>query len=72
MGWQLAPMSIDLAATWYNLPESQRFLSDFLYQITGIMLDQVRTVCALRGRACSLLLKGATYGRHGLGDLNEA
>lgn len=71
VGWQLAPMSIDLATTWYNLPESQRFLSDFLYQITGIMLDQVRIVCAILCRACSLFLKGAKYGGHGLGALNE-
>ena len=44
VGWQLAPLSIDLATKWYKFPESKRFLADFLHQVTGIMLDQVRSL----------------------------
>lgn len=41
VAWQLAPASIDLATREYNHPDSQRFLANFLHQVTGIMLDQV-------------------------------
>lgn len=41
VGWQLAPTSIDLATKIYHHIESKRFLSDYLHQVTGIMLDQV-------------------------------
>lgn len=42
VGWQLAPASIELATRVFHTPEAQRFLGDFLHQVTGIMLDQVR------------------------------
>lgn len=41
VGWQLAPTSIDLATRVYRHQEAQRFLRQFLHQVTGIMLDQV-------------------------------
>lgn len=41
VGWQLAPASIELATRVFHTPEAQRFLGDFLHQVTGIMLDQV-------------------------------
>ncbi|CAN0253844.1 unnamed protein product, partial [Hapterophycus canaliculatus] len=41
VGWSLAPESIDLAYKIYPRPEAVRFLTDFLHQVTGIMLDQV-------------------------------
>lgn len=44
VGWQLAPASIELATRVFHAPEAQRFLGDFLHQVTGIMLDQVRVV----------------------------
>lgn len=41
VGWQLAPTSIDLATRYFHHADSQRFLRQFLHQVTGIMLDQV-------------------------------
>ncbi|CAM9990002.1 unnamed protein product, partial [Ectocarpus fasciculatus] len=40
VGWSLAPISIELATKIYPHPRAIVFLSDFLHQVTGIMLDQ--------------------------------
>ncbi|CAM9396742.1 unnamed protein product, partial [Scytosiphon promiscuus] len=40
VGWSLAPQSIDLAYKIYPRQEAVQFLTDYLHQVTGIMLDQ--------------------------------
>lgn len=41
VGWDNAHLSIELAIRVYDNPVGKRFLSEFLHQITSIMLDQV-------------------------------
>lgn len=61
MGWALAPQSIELAGKIYPHPEAVRFLNDFLHQVTGIMLDQVRVwVCLCFGQDAVF-----AFGSHG-------
>ncbi|CAM9650657.1 unnamed protein product [Ectocarpus sp. 6 AP-2014] len=56
VGWSLAPTSIELATKIYPHPRAIGFLSDFLHQVTGIMLDQQRA------KVCTIMMDNGTFG----------
>ncbi|CAN0313200.1 unnamed protein product, partial [Ectocarpus sp. 8 AP-2014] len=56
VGWSLAPTSIELATKIYPHPRAIGFLSDFLHQVTGIMLDQQRS------KVCTIMMDNGTFG----------